>query len=102
MLSCTIMFISCASGGDTVTKKNAEAYEYPEVGKKDYVVVGPVIVVSENKNSWGDIQELKQVNALLVAEAKKINGHDIINVRYDITPDGKIIAATAVAIKYKD
>jgi len=35
-------------------------------------------------------------------EAIKLGGHDVINVRYDYTSDGRVIAVTAIVIKYRD
>jgi len=35
-------------------------------------------------------------------EAQKMGADDIINVRIDLGANGKWVAATAVAIKYKD
>ena len=63
--------------------------------------MGSVIVLSEINERTGTYIGLKNPNASLVAEAIKLGGQDIINIRYDIT-NGKIISATAVVIKYKD
>ncbi|MDR2029147.1 MAG: YbjQ family protein [Treponema sp.] len=64
---------------------------------KEYVVVGAVIIRTTNT---------KTLNADLMEKAVELGAHDIINVRIDVESDGqngqKILAATAVAIKYTD
>jgi hypothetical protein len=84
----------------TNRKKDTVIYEYPEIRGKNYTVVGTVIVRVEDKPN--SVKGTTPLNAALVEEAVKIGGHDIINVRYDTSREGLIIAATAVVIKYTD
>jgi hypothetical protein len=71
--------------------------EYTTVPEKDYTVVGVVVVNPANGRTTA---------AELMAEAQKLGAHDIINVRLDEEFDSlgvkRILAASAVAIKYTD
>lgn len=63
---------------------------------KEYTVVGAVVVRTTDS---------KTINADLMEKVLELGGHDILNVRVDVeTGVGgkKILAATAVAIKYTD
>jgi len=75
-----------------ITINNEPTYEYPVLEPKDYTVLGVITI---------QVQRTTLINATLMGEARKLGGHDIINVRYDMA-DGQIVAATAVVIQYKE
>ena len=83
-------FLPPGSGPQTV-----DWSEYTVIASKDYTVVGAVVV---------KVTDSKTINADLMQEAVKLGGHDIINVRIDVEENSsggkKVLAATAVAIKY--
>jgi hypothetical protein len=70
---------------------------YTTIPNKDYTVVGSVVIRTD---------DTKTINADLMTEAVKLGADDIINVRLDTEVDDKgkqkIVAATAVAIKYAE
>jgi hypothetical protein len=70
---------------------------YTGIPSKDYTVVGVVVL---------RLDDTKTLNADLMAEAVKLGADDIINIRVDEEIDDKgkrkIVAATAVAIKYAE
>jgi hypothetical protein len=92
--------LGLAFAGCSTTTGNVEKVgwsNYTAIPNKDYTVVGVVIVRSENAVT---------LNADLMAEAVKLGADDIINVRVDAEVDDqgkqKIVAASAVAIKYTE
>jgi len=79
--------------------KGIEAYEYPRIEAKDYVIIAPIILKADSSIRYAN---LTFINGRLMEEAIKLGGHDVINVRYDYTSDGRVIAVTAIVIKYRD
>jgi len=89
-----LAFLSCSTSSGFGPQR-VDWAEYTIIPGKDYTVVGAVVV---------RITDSKTLNADLMQEAIKLGGHDIINVRVDVEQSGmgekKVLAATAVAIKY--
>jgi len=87
-----IVLAGCASSTGRVDKVGWA--EYTQKPSKDYTVVGAINIKVENE---------KTLNYELMAEAIKLGGHDILNVRVDLEQiDTKQIirTASAVVIKY--
>ena len=83
----------------TLLEKDPKIYSYSELKAKEYIIIGTVVLYAKEESV---LQGIPSINAALVEEAVKIGGHDIINVRFDTSIEGRILAATAIAIKYLD
>ena len=91
-----IILMGCATQPNPTGTEKVSWSDYTLVPSKDYVVVGAVVVRGSS---------IRTLNADLMEKAIEIGAHNIINVRVDIEQDysgKKIIAASAVAIKYTD
>jgi len=84
-----LIFSSCAT--ESVAK--TDWAEYTVIPSKNYTVVGAIVVRATG---------FKTLNADLMEKAISMGAHDIINVRVDLENGQKILAASAVAIKYTD
>ena len=92
MLVLGLILSSCATGNVAKT----EWAEYTVIPSKNYTVVGAIVIRGSG---------FKTLNADLMEKAISMGAHDIINVRVDYETslsDPKILAASAVAIKYND
>ena len=90
-----ITLMGCVSTNPTNTEKVAWS-DYTKVPNKDYVVMGAIVIRGI---------DIKTVNADLMEKAIALGAHNIINVRVDIeqiSTGKRVIAASAVAIKYTD
>jgi uncharacterized protein YbjQ (UPF0145 family) len=116
-IALVLVFTSCITG------RNVD-YGYPQSGSthnasvnviKDYETVGIVIVKStEMIDNMGNHTGSKITFEMLMEEAKKIGGNDVINVRIDVNQkeDFSIVGtlekitynytASALAIKYTE
>jgi len=90
-----IILMGCATQTNPTGTEKVLWSDYTLVPNKDYVVVGAVVVRGSS---------IRTLNADLMEKAIEIGAHNIINVRVDIEQDysKRIIAASAVAIKYTD
>ena len=100
ILGCFVLFILVLSSCYTTTKipEKIRAYEFPTLEPKDYIILAPIILKADI--SGKNFPELTIINGRLMEEAIKLGGHDVINVRYDYTSDGRVVSVTAIAIKY--
>jgi hypothetical protein len=94
LLALGLSLSSCESTTGSVAKTGWA--EYTVVPSKNYTVVGAIVIRGIG---------FKTLNADLMDQAIKMGAHDIINVRIDYEPSTngpRILAATAIAIKYND
>jgi len=92
LLALGLVLSSCATGNVAQT----EWSEYTVIPSKNYTVVGAIVIRGSG---------FKTLNADLMEKAISMGAHDIINVRIDYESslsEPKILAASAVAIKYND
>jgi hypothetical protein len=92
LLALGLILSSCATGNVAQT----EWAEYTVIPSKNYTVVGAIVLRGSG---------FKTLNADLMEKAISMGAHDIINVRVDYESslsEPKILAASAVAIKYND
>jgi len=92
LLALGLTLSSCATQG---VAKTSWA-EYTVIPSKNYTVVGGIVIRATG---------FKTLNADLMDKAIAMGAHDIINVRVDYesaTGGQKILAASAVAIKYNE
>ena len=94
-LSIVLIFGACNT---TTIPKKILAYEHPILEAKDYIIIAPIILKAEISKK--KFPQLTFINGRLMEAAIKMGGHDVINIRYDYTSDGRIIAVTAIVIKY--
>ena len=93
LLTLGIILSSCATPGNVA---KTEWSEYTVIPSKNYTVVGTIVIREPGSRT---------LNADLMDKAIAMGAHDIINVRVDFEASSngkKILAATAVAIKYGD
>jgi len=98
-----IIILGLSSCSTSTTKVlSIPAYEYPKLEAKKYVIIAPIIIKANTGESYAERRHtnLTFINGRLMEEVIKLGGHDVINVRYDSTSDGRIIAVTAIVIKY--
>jgi len=67
--------------------------EYTSLPSKDYTVVGAVVLRDTDRRT---------VMYDLMERVIALKGHDVINVRMTVKPNGDIAAVTAVAIRYTE
>jgi hypothetical protein len=95
LLTFVVALSGCATTSTTAGAQEVSWSDYTVHTSKDYTVVGTVVIRTDDP---------KTLNADLMEKAIELGAHDIINVRVDVEKDNqgknKILAATAVAIKY--
>jgi hypothetical protein len=93
-----LLTLGMVLGGCSTTGPQKVSWsDYSVHSSKDYTVIGTIVIRTS---------DARTINADLVEKAVELGGHDIINVRVDVeteTQGGeRILAATAVVIKYTD
>jgi len=96
-----VFLTGCSTMPDRSARKVAWADYTPAPKEYDYTVVGVIMI------KYADIlTDTITVNADLIEQAIAMGAHDVINVRVDLDykkkNDPKILAVTALAIKYNN
>jgi len=105
MVICGLFLTGCSTMPHRSTRKVVWA-DYTETSKEfEYTIVGVVIIKYEDTDTLNT--GLTTLNADLMEKAVEMGAHDIINVRVDLDykqkkKNPRILAATAVAIKYNN
>ncbi|MCL2411299.1 MAG: hypothetical protein FWC97_06615 [Treponema sp.] len=96
-----LLILVLSSCSTTTMPEKIPAYEFSRlmpIMSDDFIVIAPIIIKAEIVRNRRP--NLTFINARLMEEVIRLGGHDVINVRFDSTSDGRIIAVTGIVIKY--